>query len=126
MRETVDNINKYAETGKDPEFGRGDNSYDRFYGDPKHLPNNNLGPCTQAPFYALPLYPGNVSTMVGIKTDENAQVIRKDGQVVEGLYAVGCDQNSIMRGTYPAGGCSIGPGMTFGYRAGKMLADGSA
>jgi succinate dehydrogenase/fumarate reductase flavoprotein subunit len=125
LEETVQKCNEYANAGKDAEFGRGDNIYDRFYGDPEHLPNNNLGRCDTGPFYALAIYPGNVSTITGIVTDENAQVLDKGDSPVAGLFAVGCDQNSIMRGTYPAGGCSIGPGMTFGYRAANFIASGA-
>lgn len=126
LKQTVANMNRYAEMGHDPEFGRGDSIYDQFYGDPHHKPNTNLATCTQAPFYALALYPGNVGTMVGIETNENASALDSQGKVVKGLYAVGCDQNSIVRGTYPAGGCSIGPGMTFGYRAGMHIVSDSS
>lgn len=122
LAETVAQCNKFAETGVDAEFHRGENIYDNFYGDAGVTPNPNLGKCETGPFYALPLYPGNVSTMFGLKVDEDARVIGKDGNPVEGLFAVGCDQNSVMRGAYPGGGSSIGPGMTFGYRAGLFLA----
>ncbi|KAL5354741.1 hypothetical protein ACLOAV_000830 [Pseudogymnoascus australis] len=122
LAETVARCNKFAETGVDDEFHRGENIYDNFYGDAGVTPNPNLGKCKTGPFYALPLYPGNVSTMFGLKVDEDARVIGKDGNPVEGLFAVGCDQNSVMRGAYPGGGSSIGPGMTFGYRAGLFLA----
>ena len=45
-----------------------------------------------------------------------------DGSAVAGLYAVGLDANSMMHGTYPGGGSSIGPAMVFGYRAALRLA----
>jgi hypothetical protein len=51
----------------------------------------------------------------------DAEVLRADGSVVAGLYAVGLDANSMMRGTYPGGGSSIGPAMVFGYRAALHL-----
>jgi succinate dehydrogenase/fumarate reductase flavoprotein subunit len=60
--------------------------------------------------------------MYGLITNTDAQVLDKDGQVIDGLYAVGCDQNSVFKGAYPGGGSSIGPGMTFGYRAGSKIA----
>jgi len=123
LAETVVRCNKFAESGVDDEFHRGENIYDNFYGDANVTPNPNLGKCEVGPFYALPLYPGNVSTIFGLKVDEDARVINKDGNPVEGLFAVGCDQNSIMRGAYPGGGSSIGPSMTFGYRAGLFLAN---
>lgn len=123
---TVEDMNQYAQTGRDVQFHRGENEYDQFYGDPAVKPNSTLGPINKPPFYALPLYPGNVSVMYGLSTNENAQVLARDGHVVEGTYAVGCDNNSIMRGTYPGGGSSIGPAMTFGYLAGRHLASQKA
>ncbi|KAJ9132419.1 hypothetical protein NKR23_g11221 [Pleurostoma richardsiae] len=122
LEQTVADYNSFAKSGRDLEYHRGENAYDRFYGDPEVQPNQNLYPCATGPFYALPLYPGNVSTLYGLITNADAQVLSKDGQVIEGLYAVGCDQNSVFKGAYPGGGSSIGPGMTFGYRAGRKLA----
>jgi len=124
LARTVIECNHNARNGIDPEFGRGSNAYDNFYGDPDNAagPNPNLGLCQTAPFYALPLYPGNVSTMHGVKVDENSQALDANGNAIPRLYAVGCDQNSCMRGTYPGAGSSIGPGMTFGYRAGMHIA----
>jgi len=123
LSQTVSNCNKHAAEGKDPEFHRGENAYDLILGDPTTgLPNPTLGLCVKAPFYALPIYPGNVSTVYGLSTDENSQCLDKEGKPVPGLYAVGLDQNSVMCGTYPGGGSSIGPALTFGYRAGMHLA----
>ncbi|KAK7203024.1 FAD binding domain-containing protein [Myxozyma melibiosi] len=124
LSDTVATMNKYAETGKDAEFGRGDNVYDQFYGDAStKLPNPNLGKCESGPFYALPLYPGNVSVLYGLQTSIDAEVLSKDdtSKPVPGLFAVGLDQNTVFKGAYPGGGSSIGPGMTFGYRAGLKL-----
>jgi succinate dehydrogenase/fumarate reductase flavoprotein subunit len=44
-------------------------------------------------------------------------VVRKDGTIVQGLYACGNDMDSIMRGVYPGPGVTLGPAMTFGYLA---------
>ena len=122
LEQTVMGYNSFATTGKDLQYNRGENAYDHFYGDSAVQPNPNLRPCVKSPFYALPLYPGNVSTMFGLITNVDAQVLDKKGHVITGLYAVGCDQNSVFKGAYPGGGSSIGPGMTFGYRAGRKLA----
>ncbi|KAH7264556.1 FAD binding domain-containing protein [Fusarium solani] len=123
LRDTVAACNKNATKGLDPEFGRGQSSYDLFYGDPSAgFPNPSLGTCSQPPFYALTLYPGNVCSTYGLQTNAQAQVIDTSNEVIPGLYAVGLDANSIMRGEYPGGGSSIGPAMTFGYIAGMSLA----
>jgi predicted oxidoreductase len=46
-------------------------------------------------------------------------VLAADGQPIHGLYAVGNDMHSIMGGTYPAPGITIGPGLVFGRIAAR-------
>jgi succinate dehydrogenase/fumarate reductase flavoprotein subunit len=122
LHATIKACNENAVNGVDPQFDRGGNIYDNFYGDANVKPNPNLGVLQKAPYYALRLYPGNVSTMWGLKCNKDAQVLDKDTKPIPGLYAVGCDQNSVFRGHYPGGGSSIGPAMAFGFRAGEHLA----
>lgn len=125
LKETVNRCNKAALDGRDQDFNRGETTYDQFYGDPSVTPNASLATFSQGPFYALPLIPGNVSVMWGLSTDKDAQVLNRANNPILGLYAVGCDQNSVMLGEYPGGGSSIGPGMTFGFRAAEHLASQS-
>jgi len=122
LEATVADFNKYARDGEDPRFHRGTNAYDNSQGDFEHKPNQNIAPVETGPFYAVALHPGDVSTVLGMDTDANGQVRSQNGGLVTGLYAVGLDQNSVMRGVYPGGGAGIGPGMTFGYRAARHLA----
>jgi succinate dehydrogenase/fumarate reductase flavoprotein subunit len=121
LEHTIREFNRHAQQGNDPLFDRGGNVYDRFLGDPAHSPNPSLAP-VEGPFCAVRLQPGDVSTVLGLETGADAQVRSTGGNNVPGLYAVGLDQNSVMRGVYPGGGSGIGPGMTFGYRAARHLA----
>ena len=41
---------------------------------------------------------------------------------IDGLYAAGNDQSSVMGGHYPSGGINLGPAMTFGFVAGRHAA----
>lgn len=112
---TIEEFNHHARDGKDPLFRRGENAFDASQGDAGHQPNPNLAPLEGGPYYALALYPGSISSVLGLETNANAQVLSPSGDVMPGLYAIGLDQNTVMRGTYPGGGSSIGPAMTFGY-----------
>ena len=40
-----------------------------------------------------------------------------DGLPIPGLYACGNDMNSVMGGTYPGPGTTLGPAIVFAYRA---------
>jgi 3-oxosteroid 1-dehydrogenase len=54
-------MTEYARAGKDLDFDRGGNVFDRYYGDPR-LKNPNLGPIEKGPFYAMRLWPGEIGT----------------------------------------------------------------
>jgi succinate dehydrogenase/fumarate reductase flavoprotein subunit len=119
---TLENYNTHAQTGLDPEFGRGNTIYQRHLGDAGHSPNPCVAPIERAPFYALRIYPADLGTAIGLKTDCDARVLRTDGTVMTGLYACGNDMGSIMNGNYPGPGITLGPALTFGYVAGRHLA----
>lgn len=122
LQETVARFNQHAAAGHDPEFHRGQDSYQRFNGAAGHGPNPCLAPLDHAPFYAVRVLPAELGTFAGIATNADAQVVDKTGAAIPGLYAVGNDAASVMGGTYPGAGITIGPGMTFGYIAGKHVA----
>jgi succinate dehydrogenase/fumarate reductase flavoprotein subunit len=118
----VKNYNAHAWKGFDPEFGRGSTIYQRHLGDPHHSPNPCVAPIEAPPFYALRIVPADLGTAIGLRTDGDARVLRKDGSVMAGLYACGNDMGSIMNGNYPGPGITLGPALTFGYIAGRHLA----
>ena len=122
LAETVARFNEYAAQGQDPDFHRGDAAYDRMYGDPRHGPNPCLRPLTQAPFYALPIHPGDIGMNGGLATDEKARVLDTDGKPIPGLHAIGNSAASAMGESYPGAGVTIGPALTFGYIAARALA----
>lgn len=123
---TINRFNAHAVLGEDPDFGRGADAHSRFRGDPDHKPNPTLGPVGSGPYYAIALLPGDLSTTGGLNTNAHAQVLNKQGEPVTGLYAAGLDMNSMMHGSYPGGGSSIGPALTFGYIAAKHIAQAHA
>src|SRR6202163_4331556 len=97
---TVDRYNAHAQVGLDPEFGRGTTIYQRHLGDADHIPNPCVAPIERPPFYALRIYPADLGTAIGLRTDCHARVLRNNGTVIAGLYACGHDMGSIMNGNY--------------------------
>ncbi|MCK1405672.1 FAD-dependent oxidoreductase [Bradyrhizobium sp. 76] len=122
---TIASYNEGAKEGRDPEFGRGSTIYQRHLGDAAHKPNPCVAPILCAPYFAMRIYSADLGTAIGLKVDAQARVLREDGTPVAGLYACGNDMGSIMNGNCPGPGIALGPALTFGYIAGRHLAEGS-
>jgi 3-oxosteroid 1-dehydrogenase len=118
LRATATRFDELARKGHDDDFNRGDSVYDNYYGDPT-LPNPNLYPLGDPPYYAFRIVLGDLGTSGGLLTDEHARVLRPDGSVVPGLYAVGNTSAAVMGRSYAGAGATIGPAMTFGFVAAK-------
>lgn len=121
LNETVSRWNDYVGQGFDPEFHRGESYFDRWWGDITYRGTKAaaLGPVTQGPYYAVEVKSGALGTKGGPKTDADAQVLNMNGRPISGLYAVGNTMASPMGMTYGGGGGTLGPGLVFGYRAGR-------
>ncbi|UTW12260.1 FAD-binding protein [Marinobacterium rhizophilum] len=117
LQDTVGRINGFAASGKDEDFQRGGNVFDRYYGDSNVKPNPCLAPIKKGPFYAMRLNAGDIGTKGGLLTNERGCVVREDGSEIEGLYAIGNCSASVMGTSYPGAGSTLGPAMTFGYIA---------
>lgn len=122
LEETVRAYNEAAEKGADPVFRKGENAYNRFYGDPDIQPNPCVAPLVTPPYYAVRVEIGDLGTYAGIATNGHAQVLDEHKRPIPGLYAAGNDALSIMGGNYPGPGITLGPAMTFGWIAGRHLA----
>lgn len=121
LAQTARRFNELARNGHDDDFNRGDSVYDNYYGDPT-LPNPNLYPLGDPPFYAFRIVLGDLGTSGGLSTDEYARVLRDDAAVVPGLYAVGNTAAPVMGRSYAGAGATIGPAMTFGFVAANHIA----
>ena len=119
LEKTVARYNDFAAQGQDPDFDRGKATYDMMYGDPRVTPNPCLRPLLKGPFYAMPIYPGDIGTNGGLMTDDRARVLDTAGRPVPGLYAIGNNAASAMGESYPGAGVTIGPALTFGYIAAR-------
>ncbi len=123
LRATVDRFNGFVDKGVDEDFGRGNRAYDQWLGD---LMGDGvamtLGRIETAPFYAVDVVPGDVSTYGGVITDANSRVLDGRKEPIAGLYATGVSTASPMGRVYPGAGASVGPSMTFGWIAAKHAA----
>jgi 3-oxosteroid 1-dehydrogenase len=122
LEQTVGRFNEYAAKGLDPDFGRGQSAYNDCLGDPGYKPNAALGPIDRAPYYAARVFPADVGTCGGVITNEHAQVINEDDQVIDGLYATGNITATVMGRNYLGAGGSIANTMVFGYVAARHAA----
>ncbi len=122
LQQTVANMNQYARSGTDEEFGRGSDDYDRFFGDARVQPNSCIGTIERGPFYAVPIVLGDMGTKGGLKADAQARVLDTNGVPIGGLYACGNASGAITGNCYPGAGGTIGPAMTFGFVAANAIA----
>jgi succinate dehydrogenase/fumarate reductase flavoprotein subunit len=109
---TLHRYNEHAARGEDPDF---------------HKQPEFLAPQDKGPWGAFDLSLGKAMyagfTMGGLATSLDGQVLRDDGAVVAGLYAVGaCASNIAVDGKSYASGTQLGEGSFFGRRAGTHAA----
>lgn len=121
LKNSVNRMNEFAQTGLDTDFGRGHTAYHRVNGDATHGPNPTIGALTTPPFFAVRLQPGDIGAATGLVTNTYAQVMRRNYTPIAGLYAIGNDMQSVMGGVYPGPGITLGPGLAFAYAAATHL-----
>jgi succinate dehydrogenase/fumarate reductase flavoprotein subunit len=114
---TVSRFNEMSRTGEDSDYHRGQSAYDRYYGDPTVTPNPNLRALDHGPFYAVKMTLSDLGTCGGLRADGRARVLREDGSVIEGLYAIGNTAANAFGTTYPGAGATIAQGLVYGYIA---------
>ena len=124
LADTFARWNEHAAAGHDPDFGRGDSAFDRWWGDPyrKGQRDATIGPLDRGPFYAFEIHSGCLGTKGGPRVDTSARVVNLDGHPIDGLYAAGNVMGSPFGMTYGGPGGTIGPAMVFGYLAGRHAA----
>ncbi|QCB95860.1 FAD-dependent oxidoreductase [Arthrobacter sp. PAMC25564] len=123
LEATVERFNEHAVLGEDPDFGRGESAYDKYWGDEEcPWPNPSLGPLQSGPFYALEVVNGAFGSNGGVATDGLGRVLDVDDQPIGGLFAAGNTTENAYAAGYPGAGATLGPIMTMGYLAGRTIA----
>lgn len=77
---------------------------------------------TKPNYYAIKIAPGIHYTMGGIKTNTQAEVLNKENQPIEGLYAAG-ELVGGLHGNNRIGGNSVAEIIVFGRQAGQQAAN---
>jgi len=121
---TIERYNANCDDGHDPDFGRGDSAFDRWWGDPnrKGRRDATLGRLERGPYYAFEIKSGCLGTKGGPRVDPNGCVMNIDGDIIPGLYAAGNVMGSPFGMTYGGPGGTLGPAMVFGYLSGLHAA----
>jgi 3-oxosteroid 1-dehydrogenase len=127
LAETVERFNRFACEGRDPDFHRGESTYDRQWGEmvfPGRKPSSVLGPLDKPPFYGVKLGLTTAGNLGGLVTNANAQVIDVRGEVIPGLYCTSNTQAMLLLGHHYDSGAAQGKSMVFGYLAARHMARG--
>jgi tricarballylate dehydrogenase len=82
--------------------------------------SNWARPVVRAPFHAYPVIAANVFTYGGLRTNERAEVLDRDGRVIAGLYAAG-EMTGLYYTNY-TGSTSVLRGAVFGKIGGALAA----
>lgn len=121
---TVERFNRFAQTGVDDDFGRGESAWDQAWGDYRNEPNPSLGPLERGPFHAIRVYPGSISSRGGLRVDAQGRVFSAaTGAPFRGLYAAGNASSGGPTSAYPGPGATLGAAVTFAYAAARHAAD---
>lgn len=104
LKKTIEDYNKAVEVKKD-KFGR------KLFG----------VKIEKSPFYAGARIPTTHHTMGGLEINEKAQVLNKEGKVIDGLYAAG-EVTGGIHGTNRLGGNALSDIAVFGRIAGENVA----
>lgn len=123
LERTVARFNAFCRNGRDEDFRRGENAWERYKSgaDKTTTGNAALGAIERGPFYAMSFNRSILGTKGGARTDVSGRVLREDGSIIPGLYCAGNAMANPI-GTRAVGpGTTIGPCMTWGYICGKSL-----
>ncbi len=107
LEETIAQYNSDAETG-DSLFGKKAEKMTAY--------------AEEGPYYAVCYYPGMTGTFGGVVTDFEGHVLNADGDIIEGLYAVGEMSNREYFNQTYMGAASVSFSSTMGRLVGELVA----
>lgn len=105
FKATIDRYNEMAKAGQDTDFGK---------------PGKDMLPLVRPPYYGVTYGGWLLTTMDGLRINENIQVVDRKGDAIEGLYAAGDVAGGFFANNfYPelVVGVAVGKSMTFARHA---------
>lgn len=117
---TAVRLNGFARKGRDQDFDRGERLATASGGRRR---NPSLGKVDKPPFWAVPVYPGDLGTKGGLLVDADARVLQDDQTPIPGLYACSGTAASLMGRTDPAPGAALGEALVGAFRAVLKLSE---
>lgn len=106
LKKTVDRVSSMAGKGNDKDFHH----------------RGGLMDMSQGKYYVIKAVPSTHHTMGGIRINEKAQALTKEGKVIPGLWAAG-EVTGVTHGTNRLGGNAYTDIIVFGRIAGKAAAE---
>ena len=106
LKKTVDRVTSMAGKGNDKDFHH----------------RGGLMDISQGKYYVIKAVPSTHHTMGGIRINEKAQALTKEGKVIPGLWAAG-EVTGVTHGTNRLGGNAYTDIIVFGRIAGKAAAE---
>lgn len=106
LKATTDRVTSMAGKGNDKDFNH----------------RSGLVDMSQGKYYVIKAVPSTHHTMGGVRINEHAQALTKDGQVIPGLWAAG-EVTGVTHGTNRLGGNAYTDIIVFGRIAGKAAAE---
>lgn len=126
LSRTITRFNRFAGTGVDEDFGRGEEPIQRLANGPGRAdaPNPTMAPISSTgPYYCIIMAAGAIDTKGGPRIDARGRVLDVEGSPIDGLFGAGNCVSSPFGQAYPGAGGSIAAALTFGYLAGRTLVE---
>jgi 3-oxosteroid 1-dehydrogenase len=113
LEHTVRRFNELAGRGRDDDFGRGAEPFDRAFANGA----SPLVPIDTPPYRAAAFGVSDLGTKGGLRTDVDGRVLDGAAAPIPGLYAAGNTMAAVSGTTYPGGGNPIGASLLFSHVA---------
>ncbi|UCV17832.1 FAD-dependent oxidoreductase [Ferribacterium limneticum] len=139
LAKTITTFNRYAQTGNDEQFQRGEFRWDKewqvYTSIPRsgtswktdEMPSKTMHPFqAEGPYFAIILAPGVLDTNGGPVINPVAQVMDASNRPIPGLYGAGNCISSPAAQSYWGAGPTLSLAITFGHLAGVNAAKESA